>query len=230
MKNLFNISEEEKNRIMGLHESSTKNHYLISEQASVEKQIAGQIYTASYGTGTDEDNFVNAMEKISSLQQLISIDNLLKNGYSRLGLQGQINDEFNPQEYGDRSYLEKIKSKLSSLGAQLTYDQVRNGSVKIQFGVQTMPEDVNAQVKAHAQYCKWGDDIQGFLDSGKKCPKPGSDSGSTGGSTGGTTGGSKTTESSNQTRIKELQRKVGVKDDGILGKITLKAIMDKLSQ
>jgi DNA-binding NarL/FixJ family response regulator len=31
-------------------------------------------------------------------------------------------------------------------------------------------------------------------------------------------------------RIKELQRKVGVKDDGILGKMTLKAIMDKLSQ
>jgi len=124
--------------------------------------------------------------------------------------------------------LEKIKSKLSSLGAQLTYDQVRNGSVKIQFGVQTMPEPEDAQsgVLKNAQKCGWGDDVEGYKNSGWACPKPGS----TGGSTGGTTGGSKTTESPNQTRIKELQRKVGVNDDGILGKMTLKAIMDKLTK
>ena len=230
MKNLFIINEEEKNRILGLHESATKSQYLISEQASTEKQIAGQIYTAAYGAGTNEESFVQAIEKINSIEQLMAVDNLLKNGYSRLGLQGQINDEFNPQVYDERLYIDRIKEKLNSLGAQLTYTQTANGSVKIQFGVQTKPEDVEAQVKAHAQYCKWGDDVQGFLDSGKKCPKPGSDGGSTGGSTGGTTGGSKTTESPNQTRIKELQRKVGVKDDGILGKMTLKAIMDKLSQ
>jgi len=209
MKNLFVITEEEKNRILGLHESSTKNHYLISEQASAEKQIAGQIYTASYGAGTDEDNFVNAIEKISSLQQLISIDNLLKNGYSRLGLQGQINDEFNPQEYGDRSYLEKIKSKLSSLGAKLTYDQIRNGSVVISYPQAPQPKPQPETT-----------DTQQVVQT-----KPETTSG---GSTGGSTGGT-TQPSPNVARIKELQRKVGVKDDGILGKITLKAIMDKLS-
>lgn len=32
MKNLFDISSEEKNRILNLHESATKNQYLISEQ------------------------------------------------------------------------------------------------------------------------------------------------------------------------------------------------------
>jgi hypothetical protein len=32
MKNLFEISSEEKNRILGLHENATKNQYLISEQ------------------------------------------------------------------------------------------------------------------------------------------------------------------------------------------------------
>ena len=230
MKNLFIINEEEKNRILGLHESATKNHYLISEQSSPEKQIAGQIYTASYGPGTNEELFVQSIEKINSLEQLIAVDSLLKNGYSRLGLEGQINDEFNPQEYGDRTYLEKIKSKLSSLGAQLTYDQVRNGSVKIQFGVQTKPEDVNAQVLKNAQACGWGNDVEGYRNSGWVCPKPGSTGGSTGGNTKGSTGGT-TQPSPNVTRIKELQTKVGVeKVDGILGPKTLKAIMDKLSQ
>lgn len=32
MKNIFEVSQEEKNRILGLHESATKKHYIISEQ------------------------------------------------------------------------------------------------------------------------------------------------------------------------------------------------------
>ena len=56
------ITEEEKNRILGLHESATKNQYLISEQAS-DKSIAGEIYSASYGAGTDEEKFVGAIDR-----------------------------------------------------------------------------------------------------------------------------------------------------------------------
>lgn len=35
MKNLFVITEEEKNRILGLHETATNNQYLINEQSSL---------------------------------------------------------------------------------------------------------------------------------------------------------------------------------------------------
>ena len=132
MKNLFVIAEEEKNRILGLHESATNNQYLIFEQVS-DTDIAGKIYTASYGPGTNDGNFTAAIEQIGSLEQLISVDNLLKKGYGQLGLQGQINDEFNPKGYNDRISLDKIKTKLTSLGADLTYDQLRNNSVVINY-------------------------------------------------------------------------------------------------
>jgi hypothetical protein len=37
----------------------------------------------------------------------------------------------------------------------------------------TESPSMEAQVRAHAKSCGWGDDIQGFMDSGKQCPKPG---------------------------------------------------------
>ena len=34
MKNLFTINEEEKNRILNLHETATKRHYLSEQQTT----------------------------------------------------------------------------------------------------------------------------------------------------------------------------------------------------
>lgn len=45
MKNLFEISSDEKNRILNLHESATKNQYLISEQSG--KQSGGVLTTST---------------------------------------------------------------------------------------------------------------------------------------------------------------------------------------
>jgi predicted peroxiredoxin len=45
MKNLFELSSEEKNRILNLHESATKNQYLMSEQSF--KEIGGVSSTQS---------------------------------------------------------------------------------------------------------------------------------------------------------------------------------------
>ena len=242
MKNLFVITEEEKNRILGLHEQATKNNYyynrdLVGGNPSPENrmtpewEIAHKLNNAARGAGTDEETFTKIIENINSPEELIEINNKLKRTGERFDLEGLINDEFNPQEYGDRSYLDRIKAKLSSLGAQLTYTQTINGSVKIILpSVQEKPEDVNAQTLKHAQDCGWGNDVEGYRNSGWVCPKPGSTGGSTGGNTKGSTGGT-TQPSPNVTRIKELQTKVGVeKVDGILGPKTLKAIMDKLSQ
>lgn len=68
MKNLFELNEEEKNRILGLHESATKNHYLISEQNSqsvVDKIKDSSLWTKYFGgnwkfvSGTDQDVLVS---------------------------------------------------------------------------------------------------------------------------------------------------------------------------
>jgi hypothetical protein len=59
MKNLFVIAEEEKNRILGLHETATKNQYLINEQEvpTPAANILGLTNNAS------TDNQTIAMEK-----------------------------------------------------------------------------------------------------------------------------------------------------------------------
>ena len=237
MKNLLIITEEEKNRILGLHESATKNHYLINEQyknKSPEEMMAYDLYSASrgsgtYDAGTDEISFIEIIEKINSPNQLIAINNELKKK-GNFDLEGLINDEFNPQGNDDRSYLDRMKVKLSSLGAQLTYTQTINGSVKIKLpSVQTKPEDVQAGVLKNAQACGWGNDVEGYKNSGWACPKPGSGN-KVDGNKGTNVKNTQTQESPNVTRIKNLQTKVGLKNTGSLDQSTLKAIMDKLSQ
>jgi hypothetical protein len=145
MKQLYFFDESERNRILNLHESATKNQYLINEQ-SADKDIAARLYSASRGPGTGSD-FLLAIQAISSLQQLTNVDTLLKRGYSQLGLQGQINDEFNPQEATDRASLEMMKAHLAKLGATMTFDQNRNESVAINYQstVQGQPEVPAAQ-------------------------------------------------------------------------------------
>jgi hypothetical protein len=131
MKQLYFFDESERERILNLHESATKNQYLINEQSSADN-IAREIHNASYGPGTGK-GFLDAIQKISTLQQLIDVDNILKNSYSRLGLQGQINDEFNPQEATDRASLTTFQNHLAKLGATMTFDQKRDESVAINF-------------------------------------------------------------------------------------------------
>lgn len=152
MKKLYFFDESERERILNLHESATKNQYLINEQ-STDKDIAGRIYKASYGPGTGSD-FLDAIQSISSLQQLKNVDALLKSGYGQLGLQGQINDEFNPQEATDRASLKAFQSHLAKLGATMTFDQNRNESVVINYQstVQAQPE---AQKTEEQQVADW---------------------------------------------------------------------------
>ena len=59
MKNLFILSEEEKNRILNLHETATKQHYLINE--------------VGYGTGNWID--VNYQNKALTLNNYLEMEN-----------------------------------------------------------------------------------------------------------------------------------------------------------
>jgi hypothetical protein len=52
MKNLYFLDEEEKNRILNIHESTTKKQYLREEETNVQR-IARNLYTGFRGPGTD---------------------------------------------------------------------------------------------------------------------------------------------------------------------------------
>jgi hypothetical protein len=78
MKNLFEINQEEKNRILGLHESATKNHYLISEQNSqqiIDSVKDSSIWTKYFGNNwrevTSASNQFSASINVSELQNII---------------------------------------------------------------------------------------------------------------------------------------------------------------
>ena len=62
-KKLYFLNEEEKNRILNLHESRTKNQYLINEATGTEgfiKKINDICKAGTYGTGDFTENNVNS--------------------------------------------------------------------------------------------------------------------------------------------------------------------------
>lgn len=135
------ISEEEKKRILELHESSTNNKNLINEDTATD--IAARIHKASYGPGTGLD-FLYAIQAITNLEELKKIDYLLKKGYSKLGLEGQINDEFDAQEDSDKKSLSLMKSHLEKIGANMIVDK-NSSSIKIEYNSQNTQNTQNTQ-------------------------------------------------------------------------------------
>jgi len=291
MKNLFVITEEEKNRILGLHESATKNQYLISEQSLsnipvnniqtvvIGKSTGGNTHTLIDGTtynnvrlGFDRGNnpsnssgtwyvqnekydnefyggnwtFDNASKKYTfnsydgqlrksgDFVQWGAFDDLVRYVVSKFS---------NSQSMNDNSFalalLKFAKDKNISIDSNsllakrnkqsLKHDVAYNDTNANNSGeVLAKPEDVQSGVLKNAQDCGWGNDVEGYKNSGWACPKPGS--GKVEGNKGTNVKNTQTQESPNVTRIKNLQTKVGLKNTGSLDQSTLKAIMDKLSQ
>ena len=65
MNNLFDISSEERNRILNLHESATKNLYLIKEQQQV--KIGEKITTTSKNFELNKKSFPAGFYSINKL-------------------------------------------------------------------------------------------------------------------------------------------------------------------
>ena len=158
MKKLYFLDEEEKNRILNIHEGATKRQYL-SEQAeyvmpqttttstkplNVDEQIAKQFYDlGAMGAGTNADEMVNAINKITSAEQFWKVNALVKsrpNNSDKLDIAGVINDEFEYAEnaigtYSNMGDLDKIIKKLKSLGITSTikdsYGAHTDGTFKI---------------------------------------------------------------------------------------------------
>jgi peptidoglycan hydrolase-like protein with peptidoglycan-binding domain len=125
MKNLFIITEEERKRILGLHESATKRQYL-SEQESEETKlrkslnpIANEITMIVSGNrfqNVDETKLINAILKIPDVSTLNAVNNDLKRYYANktnkyTGLDAVIADSIGTLDSGKerlRPHLQKL--------------------------------------------------------------------------------------------------------------------------
>jgi len=254
MKNLFVITDEEKNRILGLHESATKNHYLINETLSANDMNMNRTYeSVADCLGFSRAGMRGNCQRVmildgNSYQNLISM--VCPNGYidfkneikykdTTISGSWVVSDQNVTITMSDGTKFtgtltkDSLKNQVTSwLVKQPKFEElVKDQSSGIKdtwksWGggeVLTKPEDVDAQVRAHAQYCGWGSDIQGFMDSGKQCPKQGSEVVKTGETP-------PPPKPKYYQEIVNLQSKVGLENTGKLDQATLKAIMDKLSQ
>lgn len=285
MKNLFELNEEEKNRILSLHESATKNHYLINEQKlsdypinNIQTVVIGNASNNNRHTlidGTTYNNIILGFSRGNNPSSPSgtwyvqnekfdkeyhggnwSFDNntkkftfssydgtLNKSGdFAQWGAFGDlirfvVSKYQNSQSMGDTSFAAALLKLAQDKNVPIKQDSLlaqQNKKMKYkvpqdQGEVLTKPEDVQAGVLKNAQYCGWGNDVEGYKNSGWACPKPGSGN-KADGNKGTNVKNTQTQESPNLTRIKDLQTKVGLKNTGSLDQSTLKAIMDKLSQ
>ena len=145
MKKLYFLNEEEKNRILNLHENATKRQYLGEATDTPELKIAKQFYEdGAYGPGTNPNNMVNAIQSITSAAQFWKVNELVKTLNSdKMDIAGVINDEF---EYTDNDYssnrkdLDKIIAKLKTLGIGATIKKGNlGGYLKGTFKINAQP-------------------------------------------------------------------------------------------
>ena len=138
MKKLYFLDEEEKNRILNIHESATKKQYLSEQTLSVDEQIAKQFYDiGALGMGTNPDEMFNAINKITSAEQFWKVNELVKNrpkNSDKLDIAGVINDEFEYYNTEDidtgesnNADLDKIIAKLTKLGITSTIQKKSAG-------------------------------------------------------------------------------------------------------
>jgi hypothetical protein len=273
MKNLFVITEEEKNRIIGLHESATKNHYLINEVSygtgnwvevdlnaktlilnnylEMERADGTMNRELKLNTGT---KFVKGSSKFliskSIPYQLVDdltgkvLENLTGDVYYYCDSKRFGTNKNNIQYFGE-DFQSAVQKAFDDLCGVLDKEQQlvvadRNQLEKWNNYQCVINYPGAQQVKTNLGSIVYKINNEYYYNNGRKQLSDGTrvsyscddeffkvqtktETGGTGGSKGGQ-------ENPNVTRIKELQRKVGEKDDGILGPKTLKKIMDKLSQ
>lgn len=297
MKNLFEINEDEKNRILGLHEQATKNLYLISEQEGRVVDNYNVAQTLGFGVSRTMSNNCQRVMILDGNGYYNLVSNVCPGGYIDFKIEadyenttisgnwaitnqevtitmsdgtkfigpltkGSIKTQVTSWLVKQPKFKEYVKTQMDptlkdtwkSWGGGDVQTKTENSvgskqGITWDIAVKRWPcfanlEDKNIyndgkydyviyQIGGLDYYVYIGDGhvynpstkefTSTYLGKDYPCdppvvqPKP--DPGVTGGQ-----------ENPNVTRIKELQRKVGVKDDGILGKMTLKAIMDKLSQ
>ena len=123
----FTINEEEKMRILGMHETATKSLYL-SEQQSPNKSYVVKVYddivNAVAGPGTNEDAVLEALKQIQTKEDLKILFKLFQNkrtGYS--SFVDMVNTEYEQENYQD---VENIRGVLNKLGVKTSLSSGKN--------------------------------------------------------------------------------------------------------
>jgi hypothetical protein len=133
MKKLYFLDEEEKSRVLSLHESATKRQYLseATEKGGAgyvdpatdtpDAKIAREFYQSAVGAGTNEANMLTAIQSIKSAAQFWKVNELVKNlpsNSGKLDIAGVINDEMERDNLED---VKKIVDSLKTAGITATY-------------------------------------------------------------------------------------------------------------
>lgn len=123
----FIINEEEKMRILEMHETATKSLYL-SEQSSPNKSYIASVYNsivdAVEGFGTNPDAVVRAIEQIQNKDDMKILLKLFQNkrtGYS--SFEEMVNNEF---EVDNQKDVEKLRTLLNKLGIRTNVNFGKN--------------------------------------------------------------------------------------------------------
>ena len=138
----FIINEEEKMRILEMHETATKSLYL-SEQQTPNKSYVVKVYddivNAVDGPGTNEDDVLKALQQIQNKEDLKILLKLFQNrrtGYP--SFVDMVNTEYETENYQD---VEKIKGVLNKLGVKVTVNFGKNF-----FGEPIFKKDFNLSI------------------------------------------------------------------------------------
>ena len=157
MKKLYFLDEEEKNRILNIHEGATKRQYL-NEQAPLSNDVLAKDLTISelfydegarYG-GTDPDLMVKAIQMITSPEQFWRVNKKVKGrpgNDDELDIAGVINNEFEYPESSDstnKEDIDKIRNWLKTkLGITSTIQGNGSGSYEEgTFKITSKPIDI----------------------------------------------------------------------------------------
>ena len=123
----FIINEEEKMRILEMHETATKSLYL-SEQQIPNKSYVVKVYddivNAVAGPGTNEDDVLEALQQIQNKEDLKILLKLFQNrrtGYP--SFVDMVNTEYEQENYQD---VKNIIGVLNKLGVKANISSGKN--------------------------------------------------------------------------------------------------------
>jgi hypothetical protein len=224
MKKLYFLDEEEKNRILNLHESLSKKQYLseATEKGGAgyvdpatdtpEAKIARAFYQSAAGPGTNEANMLTAIQSIKSAVQFWKVNELVKNlpgNSGKLDIAGVINDEMGRDNLED---IKKIIASLKTAGITATNGidtrKTNSGITTEYFKENTFK--ITSQPVVQPLVTKQPD------VNPKVTKRPAVDY-------------KKINQQKLAARLKQTQKSLGISDSGGLDNATLQAIITKLS-
>ena len=138
----FIINEEEKIRILDMHETATKSLYL-SEQQTPNKSYVVKVYDdivdAVAGPGTNEDDVLKALQQIQNKEDLKILLKLFQNrrtGYP--SFVDMVNTEYEMDNHQD---IENIRGVLNNLGVRTNASPGKN-----HFGDNVFSQDLKLSI------------------------------------------------------------------------------------